>query len=97
MKIGALEIYWHPGGFSVHATIAATMRTHPPFRALLAKIARAEVKNYMAELAEDAEMPFIGPAEFLRIVRSETTKTATTGSPEDPANDAPYKMKADNP
>jgi hypothetical protein len=66
MKIGALEVYWHPGENSMHQVVMATMKTHPAFRALVAKIARAEVKNYLAEIAEQAELPFCGPVEFIR-------------------------------
>lgn len=38
-------------------------------RALVAKIARSEVKNYMAWLAEEAEMPWTGPVDWLGKVR----------------------------
>jgi hypothetical protein len=39
-------------------------------RALVAKIARSEVKNYLAELAEQAEIAFEGPAPFLSHIRT---------------------------
>jgi len=40
----------------------------PAARAVVAKAARSEVKNYMAEVAEQAGVPFGGPAEFVRRV-----------------------------
>lgn len=38
----------------------------PAASAIVAKVARSEVKNYLAELAEQAEVPFTGPVEFIR-------------------------------
>lgn len=69
MKIGALEIYWHPGGSSIHKAITSMVKTYPPFHSLVAKMARSEVKNYIAELAEQAERPFNDPAQFLRDLK----------------------------
>lgn len=69
MKIGPLEFYYHPGDSSIHDAVSTTVKTHPAFRELVARMARAEVKNYLETLAEEADMPFTGPAEFLRSVR----------------------------
>ena len=69
MKIGAIAVYWHSGGNSIHEVVAATMKTHPAFSALVAKMARAEVKNYLAELCEQAEVPFTNPVEFVRDLK----------------------------
>jgi hypothetical protein len=41
----------------------------PSALAVVAKMARSEVKNYMAELAEDAGVPFGSPAVFLRLIQ----------------------------
>jgi len=37
-------------------------------REVIAKMARSEVKNYLADLAEQAEVPFDDPVSFLRNI-----------------------------
>jgi len=46
----------------------AFLRDHPAGRQLVARMARSEVKNYLAELAEQAEVPFDDPVSCLRNV-----------------------------
>lgn len=41
----------------------------PAARAVVAKVARSEVKNFMAEVAEEAGIPFESAAAFLGRVR----------------------------
>jgi hypothetical protein len=80
-------------------TITEYLRTDPEVRKLVAKMARAEVKNYLAELAEQSNLPFYGPAAFLRGLRIEaatwgasTSLPADTDEPYDPAADAPFNV-----
>jgi hypothetical protein len=47
-------------------------------------MARAEVKNYLAELAEESNLPFYGPAAFLRGLRIELTNLGAAGSADSP-------------
>jgi hypothetical protein len=42
----------------------------PAARAAVAKVARSEVKNYLAELAELCEMPFVSPEGFVQALRT---------------------------
>lgn len=43
---------------------------HPDHgRLIMARMARSEVKNYLAELAEEANMPFRSPGAFLGEVK----------------------------
>lgn len=51
---------------NVYVTRQETLLHDPEYRKIIAKIARAEVKNYLAELAESAEMPFPSPEGYLR-------------------------------
>lgn len=68
----------------------------PAARLAVAKVARSEVKNYLAELAEEAEVPFGSPAAFLCGVRDLLAETAVTNlrrQPQDgysPDEDAPF-------
>jgi hypothetical protein len=41
----------------------------PNTRAIVAKAARSEVKNYIAYLAEQAQMPYTGPEGFIEALR----------------------------
>jgi len=66
MRIGPLHVTWMTS--RLEQMIAATL-TSIFGRQLVAKIARAEVKNYLAELAEQAERPFHNPSHFLAAVR----------------------------
>jgi type III secretion system FlhB-like substrate exporter len=68
MKIGALHITWRTSQKIRDDRLAVLtyLATTESARAIIAKMARAEVKNYLAELAEQAEVPFGDPAEFVR-------------------------------
>lgn len=66
MKIGALEIYWHPGISTLGTAVRDHMRDDPNIRQIAASMARSEVKNYLAQLAEDAELPFRSPVGFIQ-------------------------------
>ena len=59
------------------------LRADPEVRAVVAKMARSEVKGYLADLAEQAEMPFVNAAGFLRGVRAATAGIATTNLADD--------------
>ena len=66
MKLGRVEVF-----FNRKATVEAAARDYlrgPEVSESVARMARSEVKNYLAELAEKAEMPFRGAAEFLNDV-----------------------------
>lgn len=69
MKIGALEIHWHPGTSTLRTTVLQHLRDDPQVQIIAARMARAEVKNYLAELCEQAEVPFTGPVEFVRDLK----------------------------
>jgi hypothetical protein len=108
MKVGALEIYWHPGTSTLRETVLQYLRDDPQVRDITARMARSEVKNYLAELAEDAEIPFGNPAGFLRGLRLRVTHWSTTGTRQTcecmcsecssclgeylPENDAPFSV-----
>jgi hypothetical protein len=53
---------------AVNVTAAKYVADPDGGRAVIAKMARSEVKNYLAELAEAAELPFGDPVEFLRAI-----------------------------
>lgn len=48
--------------------IRELLRTDPEARQIVARMARSEVKNYLAQLAEEAEIPFASPTKFLALV-----------------------------
>jgi len=54
----------------------------PRGQQVVARMARAEVKNYLAEIAEEAGMPFTGPEEFLRTAYRVTGFNPHTDPPE---------------
>ena len=67
MKLGPVEVF-----FRRRPVVEAAARNYllgPEVSALIAKMARSEVKNYLAELAEKAEMPFHGADGFLRDIQ----------------------------
>jgi hypothetical protein len=66
MKIGPFEFYWNPGPDTVTARVRGYLASAPEVQRAIARMARSEVKNYLAELAEQAEVPFAGPAAFVR-------------------------------
>jgi hypothetical protein len=66
----------------------------PPGRELVARMARSEVKSFLAEIAEEAGVPFTGPEEFLRTAyRVQGVSTTGTGC----AEDGTYDASADSP
>jgi hypothetical protein len=70
MKLGALEIYWHPGVSTLRETVLMHLRDDPTARSITARMARSEVKNYLAELAELCEMPFTSPEGLIQALRT---------------------------
>jgi hypothetical protein len=68
MRIGPLHVTWMTS--KLEQMISATL-TGLFGRGLIAKIARGEVKNYLAELAEQSERPFVNPSFFLAKVRTD--------------------------
>jgi hypothetical protein len=70
MKLGALEIYWHPGTSTLRETVLRHLRDDPQVRVIAARMARSEVKNYLANLAELCEMPFTSPEGLIQALRT---------------------------
>ena len=52
-------------------------------RAIIAKMARAEVKNYLAALAEGAEVPFTSPEQLISMLNEQAHKSFITMTPEE--------------
>lgn len=52
-------------------------------RALIAKMARAEVKNYLAALAEGAEVPFTSPEQLISMLNEQAHKSFITMTPDE--------------
>jgi hypothetical protein len=99
MKIGPVEIHWHPGTSTLRESVLEHMKTDPEVRMLAAKMTRSEVKNYLAALAEQAEYPFDSPAGFLRAIRVNLTNFGSTANlgrdgddPCDQDTDAPFNI-----
>jgi hypothetical protein len=84
MKIGPIELYYNPG---TTTTILDHLRADPEVRALIAKMARAEVKNYLAELAEAANLPFSSAAGFLTGLKVYITDFGSTTNLAAPADE----------
>lgn len=70
MKIGPVEIYFRRGNTTVGDETLNFLNNDQRVQSGVSRMARSEVKNYLAELAEDAEMPFSSPEAFLRLVRT---------------------------
>jgi hypothetical protein len=68
MKIGPVEFHWHPGKSTYAATVEKYLKSQH-VREGVARMARSEVKSYLAEIAEEAEIPFASPVDFLRVLR----------------------------
>jgi hypothetical protein len=70
VKIGALHVTWLTSQKrrDGEAAVLTYLAHHPKARELTAKLARSEIKNYLAGLAEDAEVPFDDPVSCLRNV-----------------------------
>jgi hypothetical protein len=100
VKIGNLHINWmsYDHQLIIERRVAQTITTQPEPRMIIARMARSEVKNYLAELAEEAEVPFGNPAGFLRGIRtyldgiSSTTPLTDPDEPYDAAADAPFNV-----
>lgn len=67
MKFGPIEVLFNPGEATVEVATRNYLRS-PMGRMHIARMARSEVKNYLAELAEKAEMPFNSPSEFIKAL-----------------------------
>lgn len=70
MKIGSLHITWLASQKQrdQQEAVIGFLRDHPAGREVVARMARSEVKNYLARLAEEAEVPFDDPVSCLRNV-----------------------------
>lgn len=82
MKIGALEIYWHPGKSTVRDMTIWHLRTDPEVRKILATLGRSEIKNYLAQISELAELPYFGPVEFLHFIKQGVSENADNPTPD---------------
>jgi hypothetical protein len=73
MRFRSLEITYNS---RKQAEIAAInyVRTNPDIRVIIARMARSEVKNYLAAIAEDAGMAFGAPGRFLQEIRDELAR-----------------------
>ncbi len=65
MKFGPIEVFFNPGEATVDAAVRDYLRG-PAVSEAIARMARSEVKNYLAEQAEKARLPFRSPEEFLK-------------------------------
>ena len=45
-------------------------------------LGRSEIKNYLAEIAELAELPYFGPVEFLHFVTEGVKGNANSPTPD---------------
>lgn len=72
MKIGPLHLAWRTSQQSrdAEAALLDYLATDEHPRAIVARMARSEVKNYLAEVAEAAEVPYFGATGFVRDVVS---------------------------
>jgi hypothetical protein len=99
MKIGPLHVTW------LTARRAALLKIEiydelrsPEARSSIARVARGEVKNYLADLAEGADMPFPSAAGFLRRLKTMIGETSATNYAEsddesdEPADDYPFSV-----
>ena len=80
MKIGSFVIRRER---KVRATIADKVSAHiggDQVREAIARMARSEVKNYLAELAEAAEIAFVNPAHFLALVKKYASYSIIDGT-----------------
>jgi hypothetical protein len=94
MKIGTIEINWHRGSTTtLREAVLEQMKTDPEVRVIAAKMARSEVKNYLAALAEEADYAFDSPAGFLRAIRVNISTTNLPARDED----EPYDQEMDAP
>jgi len=89
VKIGNLHITRR-----VNSTVRAYLLS-PPGRELVAKMARAEVKNYLAELAEQADMPFDNAEAFLRKMNNLMAYARGERGAYNPDTDPPELFGAD--
>jgi hypothetical protein len=81
MKVGALEINWHPGTSTLRSTVLQHMRDDPQVRIIAAQMARSEVKNYLAQIAEAAELPFRSSVEFIQEINRGVGLNASSADP----------------
>jgi hypothetical protein len=70
MRIGALHItvMTEPHKAILRQEIRDYITSEPVWNAI-SRIARGEVKNYLAEIAEEAEIPYTSPIDFMREAR----------------------------
>lgn len=69
MRIGSLHLTWLPGEKN---PIDAQVRTYfgsIQGQQIMSRMARSEVKNYLAEICEQAEISFASPAQFIAVVK----------------------------
>src|SRR5579872_939592 len=48
-------------------------------RDIIARMGRSEVKNYLGDLAEEAELPFVSPSRFLGQIKADLKKSREPG------------------
>jgi hypothetical protein len=81
MKIGIFEVHRlrrHPGsGRRELPWDALAQDLSPAARQVVARVARSEVKNYLAELAEKAEIPFVSAQGFVTALQGASKGVAS--------------------
>lgn len=97
MRIGNLHLTWVTTRQQqlIREEIKRLMQDRDT-REMVGRIIRGEAKNYLAELAEEAEMPFPSPAGFLRALQAMLRETASAGLHVDP-EDLDEALKDDTP
>lgn len=84
MRVGALHLNWkrsQPELLARQETLAF-LRSQEA-REGIARLARSEVKNYLAELAEEAGVPYGDAVTFVRLAAEGTLARGTWGPPTD--------------
>lgn len=80
MRIGPIEIHRlrrHPeSGRRELPWDILRQDLSPAAAAIVARVARGEVKNYLAEIAEQAGVPFGAPADFVHQVHMDAALAA---------------------
>lgn len=68
MKFGPIEVYYNPSKTSIIVdAVREYLRSEEVSRAVY-RMARSEVKNYMAEVCEAADVPFEGPEKLVHTI-----------------------------
>jgi hypothetical protein len=95
MKIGSIYITRRKTAKEIHESqLIKNWLRSVEGRELVSRMARSEVKNYLAEIAEEAEMPFVSAATWLRGIQLQIGVLTNLRDDDDnmPENDAPFSV-----